>query len=64
MKVTEEVVARAELLIRKPAAQAFQAFVDTNVTTKFWFDKSADPLESGKTVHWRWEFFNSSAKSK
>ncbi len=39
MEVTEEVVERAELLIRKPAAQVFQAFVDPDVTTKFWFVK-------------------------
>ena len=47
MEVSEEVVARAELLIRKPATQVFQAFVDPEVTTKFWFDKPTGPLTDG-----------------
>ena len=54
MELTQEVVATAAMLIRKPAARVFQAFVDPDVTTKFWFDKSSGPLESGKTVRWHW----------
>ena len=33
----------------------FEAFVDPDVITKFWFDASSGRLESGKTVRWHWD---------
>ncbi len=47
--------AKAEFLIRAPIAIVFNAFVDPDVTTKFWFNKSSGRLESGKTVQWHWD---------
>ena len=47
----------AQMLIRKPANQVFQAFIDPAITTKFWFTKSSGPLETGKTVTWEWEMY-------
>lgn len=47
----------AELLIRRPIAEVFEAFVDPAVTTKFWFTKSSGRLEPGGTVQWTWEMF-------
>ena len=40
-------VVRAQMLIRTPVAEVFEAFVDPNVTTKFWFTKSSGRLELG-----------------
>ena len=40
--------ARAEMLIRRPAAEVFAAFVDPAVTTRIWFTKSSGRLEPGK----------------
>lgn len=54
----EAVVAKAELLIRKPVAEVFEAFVDPSVTTQFWFTKSSGRLEAGKHVRWDWEMYN------
>ena len=54
----EAVVAKAELLIRKPVAEVFEAFVDPSVTTQFWFTKSSGRLEMGKHVRWDWEMYN------
>jgi uncharacterized protein YndB with AHSA1/START domain len=34
------VSAKAEMLIRRPVAEVFEAFVDPAVTTRFWFTKS------------------------
>lgn len=51
-------VVRAEMLIRKPAADVFNAFADPAVTTKFWFTKSSGKLEAGKRVHWDWEMYD------
>jgi uncharacterized protein YndB with AHSA1/START domain len=58
MEPETPLVAKAELLIRKPAADVFDAFVDPDIITKFWFDKSSGRLESGKSVQWRWELFD------
>lgn len=54
-------VARTQMLIRKPVAEVFNAFVDPAVTTKFWFTRSSGPLESGKDVQWDWEMYGVSA---
>ena len=50
-----------QMLIRKPAAEVFQAFVDPAITTNFWFTKSSGPLEAGKTIQWEWEMYHVSS---
>jgi uncharacterized protein YndB with AHSA1/START domain len=55
-------VAKSEMLIRKPVAQVFEAFIDPGVTTKIWFTRSSGKLEAGKKVHWHWEMYNVSAE--
>ncbi len=62
MEVKNQSIAKAELLIRKPVAEVFEAFVDPDVITKFWFDKSTGRLEYDKTVQWHWELFNASTE--
>lgn len=49
--------AEAQMLIRKPAAIVFQAFIDPAVTTCFWFTKSTGKLEVNKKVTWEWEMY-------
>lgn len=48
---------KTEMLIRRPVAEVFEAFVDPNITAKFWFSKGSDRLEAGKAVRWEWEMF-------
>jgi len=55
--LTQAPVAKAEMLIRKPVAEVFNAFVDPAVTTRFWFTKSSGRLEAGKKVQWDWEMY-------
>lgn len=50
----------AQMLIRKPIAQVFQAMIDPAITTNFWFTKSSGLLEEGKTIQWEWEMYNHS----
>ncbi|MBD1397240.1 SRPBCC family protein [Pontibacter sp. JH31] len=45
------------MLIRKPVATVFQAFIDPEITTNFWFTKSSGKLETGKTVRWEWGMY-------
>ena len=50
--------AQAQMMIRKPAADVFNAFIDPAVTTKFWFTKGSGKLELNKEVKWEWEMYN------
>jgi uncharacterized protein YndB with AHSA1/START domain len=45
------------MLIRKPVADVFEAFVNPDITSKFWFTKSSGRLEAGKQVQWEWEMY-------
>jgi len=61
-QLTRTPVAKAEMLIRKPVAQVFEAFIDPAITAKFWFTKGSGRLEPGKQVQWEWEMYNASAQ--
>jgi uncharacterized protein YndB with AHSA1/START domain len=50
-------VVKTGMLIRKPVAEVFEAFVNPQVTTKFWFTKGSGRLEAGKQVTWEWEMY-------
>lgn len=56
------VEANVELLIRKPAAEVFEAFVNPKITTKFWFTRSSGRLETGKHIRWDWDMYGASAE--
>ena len=58
MSPFKEAYAEAAMLIRKPIDIVFNAFIDPEQTTKFWFTKSSGKLEEGKQVTWSWEMFN------
>jgi len=45
------------MLIRKPVADVFEAFINPDITSKFWFTKSSARLEVGKQVQWDWEMY-------
>lgn len=49
---------KAQMLIRKPVHEVFEAFTNPEITTKFWFTKSSGHLEAGKNVRWDWEMYN------
>jgi uncharacterized protein YndB with AHSA1/START domain len=53
-------VATAGIMIRRPVAEVFQAFVDPVVTTRFWFTDSSGPLERGTIVRWTWAMYGAS----
>ena len=45
------------MLIRKPPAEVFRAFVDPDVTTRFWFTKSSGEVVTGASLTWDWEMY-------
>lgn len=53
---------KAEMLIRRPVAEVFEAFINPAITTKFWFTKSSGRLETGKEIKWEWEMYGASTQ--
>ena len=50
-------ITKTGMLIRKPVADVFEAFINPDITTKFWFTRSSGRLEVGKQVQWDWEMY-------
>jgi uncharacterized protein YndB with AHSA1/START domain len=50
--------AKAEMLIRRPVSEVFEAFINPEITAKFWFTKGSGRLEPGQQVKWTWEMYN------
>jgi uncharacterized protein YndB with AHSA1/START domain len=59
----QEIVAKAEMLIRSPVAKVFEAF-EPAITSKFWFSRGSGKLEAGKTVRWDWEMYGFSVDAR
>jgi uncharacterized protein YndB with AHSA1/START domain len=57
LQLKQAPIAKTGMLIRKPVAEVFEAFIDPDITTKFWFTKSSGRLEAGKQVQWDWEMY-------
>lgn len=57
LQLTQPPVAKVEMLIRRPPADVFEAFIDPAITTRFWFTKSTGRLEPGKHIKWLWEMY-------
>ena len=57
LELTQPPVAKAAMLIRRPVAEVFEAFIDPAITSRFWFTKSSGRLEPGQHVKWTWEMY-------
>lgn len=55
--LTEVPVVETGMLIRRPVSEVFEAFVDPEITTRFWFTRSSGRLEAGERVQWDWEMY-------
>jgi len=55
---TEEAAAKTAMLIRKPVAEVFEAFINPDITTKFWFTHSTGKLAVGEKIEWTWQMYN------
>jgi uncharacterized protein YndB with AHSA1/START domain len=60
LQLTKIPVANAELMIRKPAIEVYEAFVNPTITTKFWFTRRSSRLEVGMRIRWDWEMYSAS----
>lgn len=57
LQLTKIPVTNTAMLIRKPVAEVFEAFINPDITTKFWFTKGSGKLEVDKQVQWDWEMY-------
>ncbi|NND59436.1 MAG: polyketide cyclase [Gammaproteobacteria bacterium] len=55
-------VVNQQMLIRKPAADVYNALIDPAQTTHFWFTRGSGPLQPGAVVTWEWEMYGVSAQ--
>ena len=61
MTLTIEPIARTTMLIRKPVSEVFEAFVDPEITSHFWFTRGSKRLTPGERVTWYWDMYGVSA---
>jgi uncharacterized protein YndB with AHSA1/START domain len=52
----------AQMMIRKPVQEVFEAFINPAATTQFWFTKSSGRMEQGRELTWEWEMYNLSVR--
>jgi uncharacterized protein YndB with AHSA1/START domain len=57
MALKVDPVARAVMLIRRPVAEVFEAFVDPTITSRFWFTGGSKRLAAGEKVTWSWDMY-------
>lgn len=57
-----EPIACAEMLIRRPVSQVFEAFIEPAITSRFWFTRGDRRLEEGETITWYWDMYGVSAE--
>ncbi len=62
LQLTQPPVAKAEMLIRRPVAEVFEAFINPAITSQVWFTKSSGRLDTNQQVQWDWEMFDASAQ--
>jgi len=64
MEHKDSELVKCQMMIRKPAKEVFQAFIDPKMTTNFWFTKSSGTLKKGETILWEWEVYGISTPVK
>lgn len=62
MKIQHVPIAETGMLIRKPVSEVFEAFVNPDITSQFWFSKGSGRLQVGKRIHWDWEMYGHSVE--
>ena len=62
LQLTQVPSVEVGMLVRRPPGDVFQALVDPDITTRFWFTKSSGKVVSGASLQWDWEMYGVSAK--
>jgi uncharacterized protein YndB with AHSA1/START domain len=56
--LTRMPITETGMLIRKPVADVFEAIVNPEITTRFWFTSSSGRLVVGRPIRWDWEMYD------
>jgi uncharacterized protein YndB with AHSA1/START domain len=56
--LTRVPITETGMLIRKPVADVFEAIVNPEITTQFWFTRSSGRLVAGQPIRWDWEMYD------
>ena len=56
--LTRVPITETGMLIRKPVADVFEALVNPEITTQFWFTRSSGRLVAGRPIRWDWEMYD------
>lgn len=48
----KKIIAKAQVLVRRPSDVVFDAFADANTMSKFWFTRRDSGLVEGETFYW------------
>jgi len=62
LQLTQMPVAKTAMLIRRPVAEVFEAFINPAITSKFWFTRGSGRLEPDKQVQWECEMYDASTQ--
>src|SRR5258708_16105196 len=62
LQLTQMPVAKTAMLIRRPVAEVFEAFINPAITSKFWFTRGSGRLEPDKQVQWEGEMYDASTQ--
>ena len=52
MTLANDLAATAQVLVHRPVADVFDAFVNPETMSRFWFTRRDDGLRAGETVTW------------
>ena len=56
-EITRPPVAETKMLVRRPVAEVFEAFLDPAITSRFWFSHASARLQAGRQVRWDWPLY-------
>jgi uncharacterized protein YndB with AHSA1/START domain len=62
LRLTQIPSVNVGMLVRRPPGDVFQALVDPDITTRFWFTRSSGKVVPGASLQWDWEMYGVSAK--
>jgi uncharacterized protein YndB with AHSA1/START domain len=62
LQLTRVPIVETGMLIRKPVAEVFEAIVNPEITTQFWFTRSSGRLAVDRPIRWDWEMYDVSAE--
>ena len=58
LHLTRVPITETGMLIRKPVGEVFEAIVNPDITTKFWFTRSSGRLAVGRPIRWDWQMYD------